>query len=409
MKKMLLCLVLALCCLVMGALADQALTPTDTDLPEAKAVEIAKAEFQKRFGLSDEQMTWFSWDAALWDGDYFHEIADETQTPQRVWDVYFSYNRPENTVYHDSAADYLCQSIYMDAQTGAFVQDDLPTDDIFAQRLTAFLANLSSEAYMTSRDKAFQAARDQLQDESGMTDAEMPGLTASLYLGEPGKGDGPRADLDYSKAVWYVYFQNYSAFVALQVRADTYEVTGGEGYAEQLAWMVSSVQADREAQETAEKQQEAIARWEAEKGSVTGWSYQDKAAFYTENGFAFDAYGAFGASWLLPENGDIGYDAALKAAKDALMAHAGANEAELDGLDVSAAFGQAGEWGNSWSFEFRTPGVEENATVYSAYVAADGTAYSAAKYAWQEGESAPAWYLSLDGEESTYDGSAGNG
>ena len=57
MKKMLLCLVLALCCLVTGALADQALTPTDTDLPEAKAVEIAKAEFQKRFGLSDEQMT----------------------------------------------------------------------------------------------------------------------------------------------------------------------------------------------------------------------------------------------------------------------------------------------------------------------------------------------------------------
>ena len=142
---------------------------------------------------------------------------------------------------------------------------------------------------------------------------------------------------------------------------------------------------------------------------MTGWSYQDKAAFYTENGFAFDAYGAFGASWLLPEDGDIGYDAALKAAKDALMAHAGANEAELDGLDVSAAFGQAGEWGNSWSFEFRTPGVEENATVYSAYVAADGTAYSAAKYAWQEGESAPAWYLSPDGEESTYDGSDGNG
>lgn len=406
MKKMLLCLVLALCCLVTGALADQALTPTDTDLPEAKAVEIAKAEFQKRFGLTDEQLTWFSWDAALWDGDYFHEIADETQTPQRVWDVYFSYNRPENTVYHDSAADYLCQSIYMDAQTGAFVQDDLPTDDIFAQRLTAFLANLSSEAYMTSRDKAFQAARDQLQDETGMTDAEMSGLTASLYLGEPGKGDGPRADLDYSKAVWYVYFQNYSSFAALQVRADTYEVTGGEGYAEQLAWMVSSVQADRKEQEHVD----AINRWEAEKGEVITWSYQDKAAFYEENGFIFDRYAQLDGSWLLPEEGDIGYDAAIELAREALAAHGGVNEAALAGLNVSAAFGEMTYpvWEASWHFTFWKENAEgtDYLMPYSISVSATGTAY----YVGVNDENNDmCWYLSPEGEETVAYGSEGNG
>ena len=406
MKKMLLCLVLALCCLATGALADQALTPTDTDLPEDKAVEIAKAEFQKRFGLTDEQLTWFTWDAALWDGDYFHEVADETKTPQRVWDVYFSYNRPENTVYHDSAADYLCQSIYMDAQTGAFVQDDLPTDDIFAQRLTAFLANLSSEAYMTSRDKAFQAARDQLQDESGMTDAEMSGLTASLYLGEPGKGDGPRADLDYSKAVWYVYFQNYSSFVALQVRADTYEVTGGEGYAEQLAWMVSSVQADREEQE----QVDAMNRWEAEKGKVITWSYQDRAAFYAENGFIFNSYACLEGSWLLPEDGDISYDEALKLAKEALIAHGGVSEAALDGLNLSVAFGEMTYpvWEASWHFTFWKVNAEgtDYLMPYSISVSATGTAY----YVGVNDENNDmCWYLSPEGEETVAYGSDGNG
>lgn len=417
MKKKLLCLVLALCCLASCALADQALTPGDTDLPEEKAVALAKAEFQTRFGLTEEQMGWFRWEAALWEGQYYHEIADESKTPERVWDVYFSYDRQENTVYHDMAADFLSQGICMDSQTGAFVEDDLPTDDIFAGRLAAHLAHLSDETYMTSRDKAFQAARDQLQDDSGMTDAEISALIATVYLSEPGKGDGPQADVDWSKAQWHVYFESGSAFAAVTVQADTLEVIADAEYLQQAESMSSAVQQGREQQELMEKQIEAMNRWEAEKGAVITWSYEDRAAFYAENGFSFDAYATLQDSWLLPEADDIGYDAALQAAREALQAHGGMDAATLDALNVSAAFGQmsfAEDWGNSWSFTFWQPGADgtEDYAPCSAFVSASGTAYYVGVNLVNADRTVDrdiSWFLGTDGTETVYDGTEGNG
>lgn len=411
MKK-LLCMVLALCCLVSAALADQWLEPTENDLPQEQAEELAKAEFQRRFALTDEQMGWFSYYASIWEGENYHLIDAPEQVPERIWDVFFTYEPQENTVYMDQAAEYLSVSVYMDSATGAFAEDEHSTDEIFASRLQAHLANLSDEQYLTSRDKAFQAARDQLQDDSGMTDAEMAALTAGVYLTQDGSGDGPLAEIDYSLAVWNVYFQNnyFGLFVSLEVPAATLEPTVTEDYQQALSAMVDAVQQEREQQEQEEQHIEAMNRWEAEKGDVIFWSYEDRAAFYAENGFAFNAYCELNYSWLLPEEDEIGYDAALALAREALAAHAGADDAALEGLSISASFGQMNdsEWGNTWSFEFwkmNADGTDYDVP-YCAYVSASGEAYFV--NANVEG-SENSWYKDTDGEEFVYNDAEGNG
>ena len=359
MKKLLL-LSLALMMLCCSALGESLLSMQEGALSLDAVFAKAEAEFRRITGFTQEEAAFFTYHAHQWqaDGAEFEPAQD---APYDVWSVTFRYAPPENSRFLDALTQDLQLSIHLRAQDALVLSS--PLDEA---ALAAFMARygnyqaLSADAdYAARRQEAHQLAWVYMLESCGLAESEALLVTPQLRLVSP-HWESPSLPIDYADAWWQVSFplpdlpQQPALMLAVEAESRyTYLDAGNPrdyalSFRGWIQWMEKKSAA-----------QMAAMDWALQWGDPLLWDYTKKAEFYLEYGMAPD-FSAEGAqvSCDLPDEQDTPYDAALLSARQALITHLKATEAELDSLLISAQFtGQffhpSGD--RAWIFQFCGP------------------------------------------------------